>query len=208
MVRHNDLLKAVGKALDGQLRESLKKIEGGDDSALQDRVCAFAARFQPPSTWGNVEDMSHAYQDLSEAARSDLNRCLRAQLVKEKRRDREGDATGAEATLAQQDYVALEGKVDASLEKVERVLLTALYDRMITAPTSTDAQEDENLASRIAALNMLELSLEHLGLDLSRAEGSQEWGEQSRTIGDTLEDIVGVVGKGASPSPLSRLVYS
>ncbi|ORY65625.1 hypothetical protein BCR35DRAFT_308555 [Leucosporidium creatinivorum] len=191
VVRHNELVKAIGKALEGQLRQSLKTIEGCDDSALQDRVCAFAGRFQPPSSWSSAEEISHAYQDLSDATRTDLNRTLRAQLIKERQQDGE---TG-EVELGHVDYVLLEEKADAALDAVEEVVMTSLYDRMFAPAISGDAQEDENLASRIAALNMLELSLDHLGLDLSKGEVMNEWGEQSRTIRDSLEDIVGIVGK-------------
>lgn len=178
-------------------------IEGCDESTLQDRVCAFAARFQPPSSWTNAEEISHAYQDLSDATRTDLNNTLRALLIKE--RQKEGEA--GEVELAHEDYVLLEEKADAALEAVEEIVMSALYDRMFAPALSGDAQEDENLASRIAALNLLELSLDHLGLDLSRSEVMNEWEEQNRTIRDSLEDIVGIVGKGELPS-FSVLVCS
>lgn len=194
VVRHAELIKSISKALDFHLKSTLRTIEGCDDAALLDRVCAFAARFQPPSSWSSADETSHTYQDLTDAMRVDLNRTLRVRLVKEKRRGR--DSETAESELDQDDYVSLEEKADASLERVEEVVTSILYDRLFAPLASSDSQEDENLASRIAALNMLELSLEHLGLDLSSEKSSDEWGAQSRPITDSLEEVVRIVGEG------------
>jgi hypothetical protein len=50
---------------------------------------------------------------------------------------------------------------------------------------SDDASHDEALASRVAALNMLDLGLEHLGIDVGKA-------------GSGVQAIVNEVGKGMS----------
>jgi len=42
------------------------------------------------------------------------------------------------------------------------VTLTWLYHRLYLQSTSDDASHDETLSSRVAALNMLDLTLEHL----------------------------------------------
>ncbi|KAH9967439.1 hypothetical protein BC827DRAFT_1174176 [Russula dissimulans] len=52
------------------------------------------------------------------------------------------------------------------LEVVERVICSLFYDRLYRLPKSDDASHDEALSSRVAALNMLDLGLEHLGVDV------------------------------------------
>jgi hypothetical protein len=44
-----------------------------------------------------------------------------------------------------------------------------LADRLYLLPKSDDASHDEALSSRVAALNMLDLGLEHLGVDVGVA---------------------------------------
>jgi hypothetical protein len=41
--------------------------------------------------------------------------------------------------------------------------------RLYLLPNSDDASHDEALSSRVAALNMLDLGLEHLGVDVGAA---------------------------------------
>ncbi|KAI5124222.1 hypothetical protein M0805_005072 [Coniferiporia weirii] len=62
-------------------------------------------------------------------------------------------------------------KVQGALEKVERALSCVFYDRLFRPSNSDDASHDEALSSRIAALNMLDLSLDHLGVDTGDSKG-------------------------------------
>lgn len=55
--------------------------------------------------------------------------------------------------------------------------------RLFLQPTSDDASHDDALSSRVAALNMLDLSLEHLDVDVG------DGGEQ-------LELVVKACGEG------------
>lgn len=213
VVRHGDFVKAIGKTLDSQLRETLKGIEGCEgEGGVIDRVCVFAARFQPPPTWTSslppsgrstqadsyyakeVEELSDAFQDLVHAVRLDLTGNIRTASARDKRRAQ--DAPAGEKEVEEEDLGMLEARVDASLERIEELVTTALYDRLFSPASSNDSQLNENLSSRIAALNILELSLEHLGLDLGGDGGPDGWDESSRTIRDSLEDVIGVAGKG------------
>ncbi|KAI3484323.1 hypothetical protein L1887_52636 [Cichorium endivia] len=63
--------------------------------------------------------------------------------------------------LHAQDAATAEGQ----LEAVETVLCEEVYDRIFRPVASRDGYHDDALASRIAALNVLGLSLRHLGLD-------------------------------------------
>lgn len=66
-----------------------------------------------------------------------------------------------------------------------------LTGRLFSPLDSDDTKHDEALASRIAALNMLDLSLDHLGL-ITRPEDEDEPG----TIADGLAKIVNDIGEG------------
>ncbi|KAJ7026588.1 hypothetical protein C8F04DRAFT_107931 [Mycena alexandri] len=59
------------------------------------------------------------------------------------------------------------------LGSVERAICMLFFDRLFAPPTSDDSSHDQALTSRVAALNMLDLNLEHLGVDvpLEAAEG-------------------------------------
>lgn len=65
-------------------------------------------------------------------------------------------------------------------------LLPNSLDRLFRQPNSDDASHDEALSSRIAALNMLDLGLEHLGIDIGDADPKD------------LQEIVATVGQRTS----------
>ncbi|KAJ7920681.1 hypothetical protein B0H13DRAFT_1867405 [Mycena leptocephala] len=52
------------------------------------------------------------------------------------------------------------------LGNVERAICMLFFDRLFAPPTSDDSSHDQALSSRVAALNMLDLNLEHLGVDV------------------------------------------
>jgi len=58
--------------------------------------------------------------------------------------------------------------------------------RLFRPSTSDDASHDEALSSRIAALNMLDLGLEHLGIDIGKA-------------GSAVQKVVAATGQSESP---------
>ena len=149
----------------------------------------------------DVEEAAEAMQDLFHSLRLDLAKNISVGWAKERRRDHiSNGGEGSHAEKAEEEvdstHDQLENRVDASLEAIEKLLATILYDRLFSPASSGDAQEDENLASRIAALNLLELSLEHLGLDLGQDGGSDGWDANGRTIRDSLEEIIGSAGNG------------
>ncbi len=74
------------------------------------------------------------------------------------------------------------------------------YHRLFSPPTADDARHDEALSSRIAALNLLELSLDHLGIQTREsADGGVKQDDiemRNATVMGGLEDIVQAVGQG------------
>ncbi|KAG9312788.1 hypothetical protein JVU11DRAFT_6202 [Chiua virens] len=74
------------------------------------------------------------------------------------------------------------------LETIESTLCTLLYDRLFLPSTSDDASHNEALSSRIAALNMLDLGLEHLDIDVGNANQA-EVDVVVRTCGQSLSQL-------------------
>ncbi|CAG8743439.1 10002_t:CDS:2, partial [Acaulospora colombiana] len=74
--------------------------------------------------------------------------------LEEEMRQKERESEASEKKTGRQDVAAAE---ERRLQTVERKI-------------SDDASHDEALASRIAALNMLDLGLEHLGIDVGKAK--------------------------------------
>ena len=58
-------------------------------------------------------------------------------------------------------------------------------------PNSDDASHDEALSSRVAALNMLDLGLEHLGVDVGRS--SFEVGLVVKSCGESMHTSMLIV---------------
>ncbi|GAA6059755.1 hypothetical protein JCM10212_001963 [Sporobolomyces blumeae] len=214
-IRFVELSKAVATAINSELRAALAEVDGikGDPDAL-DRLVAFSTRLLPPpsASWTSVypppkalltttslsstslfdvdiETISEAFQDLIHTTRLDLSRNLSV-----------GSPTTAAAARPSpglEDFGVLEEHVNVTLSQVEDILLsTVLYSHVFSPPTTSDSQDDENLASRIAALNVLELNLEHLGVDLTAVEeGSDAWADEKRGVRETVEDLADLVGK-------------
>lgn len=62
-----------------------------------------------------------------------------------------------------------EARIKEVMDVVERTICSLFYDRLYMQPTSDDASHDETLSSRVAALNMLDLGLEHLDVHVGDA---------------------------------------
>ncbi|KAF9440734.1 hypothetical protein P691DRAFT_780012 [Macrolepiota fuliginosa MF-IS2] len=62
-----------------------------------------------------------------------------------------------------------EARIRGVMELVERTVSSMFYDRLFMQPITDDASHDEALANRVAALNMLDLTLEHLDIEVGQA---------------------------------------
>ena len=71
--------------------------------------------------------------------------------------------------------------------------------RIFSPIESDDARHDEVLASRIAALNMLDLSLDHLGL-ITQPDELDDSITDKTSIQRGLRQIVHDIGLGGSPA--------
>lgn len=88
-------------------------------------------------------------------------------------------------------------KMQRALDATERVLCSLFYDRLFAPEGSDDRSHDEALSSRVAALNMLDLTLEHLGVEI----------EEGAMTG--VEKVVQAVGRGSwTLNPAALLIFT
>lgn len=199
-IRYSAVNDQISQSLATYLRSRCSEVPGCD-SIIIDKIVKFSSRFQPPPNVRNsfpqarsssagrlfdesVEHVSDLVQVLLEDVRHGLSQKLHQ------------PSSGG----SNEDLGAIEDLIDISLNQIEDILLHLLYDRLFSPPNAGDRQADENLSSRIAALNLLDLSLEHLGLDLGGEGGSDRWDENSWTIKDGLEELISLGGKGETYS--------
>lgn len=204
-IKRSEVAGTMSSALLSHLRGQMRNIEGFSGEAdVGAAVDAFARQLAtlPASTSAatdagekpaaevlnsNIEQLSEVYQEMMHDVRLDLARNL-------------GTPTDL-STVTQpsmEDFAQLEERIDGSLEQLEAVVTATMYDRLFAPPSAHDLQEDENLASRIAALNVLGLDLEHLGIDLAeeRELHDDDWRSYKTGPRDSLEMLATRVGKG------------
>ncbi|KAH8103910.1 hypothetical protein BXZ70DRAFT_923313 [Cristinia sonorae] len=80
-----------------------------------------------------------------------------------------------------------EKRVREVLGRVERTMCSVFYDRLFLQSCSDDASHDEALSSRIAAVNLLDLSLSHLGVDVGNSAVEVE--AVVKACGETLSQL-------------------
>ncbi|KAG6902479.1 hypothetical protein C0995_016056 [Termitomyces sp. Mi166 len=135
----------------------------------------------PENTSQRVQDFYLALeQELRLSEESFLGR-----LMKEHAEDTES----TEDEKRVKEKVESEAKIKESMDAVERTICTLFYDRLYMQPTSDDLSHDETLSSRVAALNMLDLGLEHL--DIHVEHPSKELDLVIKDCGETLSQLQG-----------------
>ncbi|KAG8951871.1 hypothetical protein FRC04_005563 [Tulasnella sp. 424] len=81
-----------------------------------------------------------------------------------------------------------EKKIKETMDMIERVICSLFYDRLFAPEGSDDRSHDEALASRVAALHMLDLALEHLGVDVGNA-GTAGVDRVAQAVGKELQRL-------------------
>ncbi|KAI0299280.1 hypothetical protein BC826DRAFT_996415 [Russula brevipes] len=202
VIVRKDVSKAINKAVKAEVKQSL--LSSGVPSWVIDRVHDFTAGIYPfvrnpdlkqgtapPSLYvidppqETAEELAMQFQsfyvDLEEGLLAGGGSPVTA-------RPREGFL---EAELEKARERRSNGKSEQQtrgfLEAVERVVCSLFYDRLYLLPKSDDASHDEALSSRVAALNMLDLGLEHLGVDVGAAGTGVE--ALLRACGETLSRL-------------------
>ncbi|PWN20387.1 hypothetical protein BCV69DRAFT_299519 [Microstroma glucosiphilum] len=187
-LRRSRAVRGMTYSVQARLRTQLER-EAGIRSDIGEVIGSFAGAFYPP-----VESSSRSTELPSRrgvqigSGRLQLPRTPHSPITpKEWQTMAMFSASPEEVTASYQDVLASvhsqlridsdtageesqEEKVLEQMEVVERLLVEEVYDRLLCPPQSSDHQADENLASRIAALNILGLDWEGLGLNLPPQE--------------------------------------
>ncbi|KAJ8694979.1 hypothetical protein PTI98_007609 [Pleurotus ostreatus] len=126
------------------------------------------------------EDLSERFQDFYASVEEDLRGGSTPFLSR--KRD---DQPPGEETVTQK--IDSDAKIAEIMETVERTICSLFYDRVFMQPTSDDASHDEALSGRVAALNMLDLGLEHL--DIVVGDLAPELNLVVKACGETLTQL-------------------
>lgn len=129
---------------------------------------------------------------------------------KDKVRDGDGeDDKAAKLELLNDELPAgptAENRFKDIVELVEKTITELFYDRLFMQPTSDDGAHDEALESRVAALNMLDLGLEHLDVVVGdKIKGRNE--EETRKLRRKEIEKVGEVVKACGECECTLLLW-
>lgn len=186
-VKYTEVVHVIGKANESTLRRILPGLLSGvKESGTMDKVINFVGRFEPKrrkkSSAGRIGlyespigDVSHEVQQFYEEVRESLG------------------PLQVEGESDEEMFERFDGEAEKILEGVEELVMDLMYDRCVEVlvcgsiadlvfrwhrlfcpASSTDEADDESLAERIAGLNLLELSLENLGLDIGHDGDDQD----------------------------------
>ncbi|KAG2234131.1 hypothetical protein INT48_000308, partial [Thamnidium elegans] len=86
-----------------------------------------------------------------------------------------------------------EGVEKERLDVIETYICNQIYDELFTNPDGDEAMQDEALESRIAALNLLDLSLEHLGV-LLQPDEIEKMNDIVKLAGSQLQQLNTIMG--------------
>ncbi|KZS94535.1 hypothetical protein SISNIDRAFT_453467 [Sistotremastrum niveocremeum HHB9708] len=196
-VVRQDVCKQMSKSLTTAIDDSLRSLES--PQWIIDRVQNFVAPLLPapkPAKRGSTDGTIYLPESPLEETPDQFSQALQsfyATLEDELRTDeapasvKKDDGSLEVDEKADKEKQHSEEKIQYVLQNVESIICTFFYDRLFRPFNSDDAQHDEALASRIAALNLLDLGLEHLGID---ADGSAvEVGEVVKKCGKALSNL-------------------
>jgi hypothetical protein len=196
-IKYAEVHKALVKAVRGAVRAELDglpdrvidkvlrfvtgsvcPVSGGADSALlkAHHHGLGGGDSDVPLDFSNPTHAGERSQDFMEGVYDDLVRHFRAEGPKKWEHDED----------AHEGYI--EDEAGDGTERVEAVVCRLLHNRIFSPLNSDDARHDEALASRIAALNMLDLSLDHLGL-ITRPPGEADKGAIARGLAALVDDV-------------------
>ena len=80
------------------------------------------------------------------------------------------------------------------LDLIETYVCNQLYDRLFANPDGDEAMQDEALESRIAALNLLDLDLNHLGVLLQDPADIENMNDIVKQAGTQLQQLNTIMG--------------
>ncbi|TFK39557.1 hypothetical protein BDQ12DRAFT_682001 [Crucibulum laeve] len=146
-------------------------VKSGDSPSTKDTWIVNPMEESPEDIAERLQDFYICLeQDMRAGGTPFLPRRRDKERDRENEKERESDAEDEKKReTREQEKLAGEGRIRGVMEAVERTVCTIFYDRLFMQPVSDDASHDEALSSRVAALNMLDLTLEHLDIDVGEA---------------------------------------
>ena len=163
------LSRAFQDVVEGVYDEVLVQARA-DSSHIFSDASETGSRLRQKASWSRKSSLTDSSSPFTESEESKKSRREKARQQKEERAEQE-------ATEA--------------AERVEALLSRFLYNRLFSPPEADDSKHDEVLSSRIAALNMLELSLDHLGLVTRPERLSRKEKDRIETSLLQLAELVG-----------------
>ncbi|KAI8983669.1 hypothetical protein BDB01DRAFT_789678 [Pilobolus umbonatus] len=91
-----------------------------------------------------------------------------------------------------EERMGYENDTKERLDRIESYVCQQLYEWFFTLPEGDEALQDEALESRIAALNLLDLDLRHLGVMIEDKDG--EINEVVKSAGNKLQQLNYIMG--------------
>ncbi|KDR67748.1 hypothetical protein GALMADRAFT_258040 [Galerina marginata CBS 339.88] len=146
----------------------------------------------------NPDDVAERLQDFYLSLEQDMRaggtpflpRRKEREREREKERDGEAEVEGEkDRERREHDRMESETRIREVMEAVERTITSLFYDRLFMQPTTDDASHDEALSSRVAALNMLDLGLGHLGIEVGEAVNEAELDAVVKACGEMLTQL-------------------
>ncbi|KAF5316222.1 hypothetical protein D9619_006641 [Psilocybe cf. subviscida] len=122
----------------------------------------------------NAGDAAERLQDFYFALEQDMRAGGTPFISKRKDKDAESEAEDEKVRdKREHDRMGGETRIRDVMEVVESTITSLFYDRLFRQPSTDDASHDEALSNRVAALNMLDLGLGHLGIDTGEVNESE-----------------------------------
>lgn len=168
LVKSGKGIDIQGAGEKGKGRVLTKPGPGGRDTAKEKDKAVGKGKYVVNALEETVEELSEQFQDFYGRLEDELSSRGMRHAPSSDDGGREGETDRERREREEEEK---EARVRKVMEVVEAGICELFYDRLFLQPTSDDPTHDEALSSRIAALNMLDLGLEHLDVDVSSVGG-------------------------------------
>ncbi|KAA1079888.1 hypothetical protein PGT21_026659 [Puccinia graminis f. sp. tritici] len=175
-----ELDQAITRAVSNRIKDGLGSLEENMLNTIQNFISRLSI-YNHSATGGISSSVIEATSSLQLATNQEIGEVIQEmyhqidqQLEREYHQELELDQAEEETRMI----------IDHTLELIEEVVCLELYDRFF----EQSSLEDQQLTEKIAQLNLLDLTLDHLGLDLERREMDDPDG--IITIRNGLDEII------------------
>ncbi|KAH9451437.1 hypothetical protein Pst134EA_025391 [Puccinia striiformis f. sp. tritici] len=152
-----ELDQSIARAVSNRIKDGLGSLEESMLNIIQKFISRLSVSKQPSDLFSSTEALPlhlATNQEIGEVIQ-EMYHEIDDELEKEYREEIEAVETEDETRMI----------IDHTLELIEEVICVELYDRIFE-----ESHQDQELSEKIAQLNLLDMTLDHLGLDLERRE--------------------------------------